>query len=187
MARAWLRRRLSATVDWALIVYAVFLCAGIWGLAAQSIQSGLSFDHAAGTRALAQCQRDAQAQVEAMLGDGVGAALAAVNELENRHDVAASDAQYSQTLADMLTGGDYVRSLFLVNAQGYVRVGRFATTDRAAVAPAWLLPALALKSDAWVGGPIPDPDNPNEQVVPIARRALHGIIARHLGRRADRI
>ncbi len=171
-----LGRRLSASVDWALIVYAVILCAGIWGLAAQSIER----DH----RSTIQLERERlrsvsgtlEAQVEAMLGDGVGAALAAVNELEKRHDVAASEAQYSQTLADMLTGGAYVRSLFLVNAQGYVRVGRFETTDRAAVAPAWLKPALTLPSDAWVGGPISDPDNPSEPVVPIARRVLHGTL-----------
>lgn len=176
MARAWLRRRLSASVDWVLIVYAVILCAGIWGLAAQSIQRDY--------RSTAQLEREhlrsvsgtLQAQVEAMLGDGVGASLAAANELENRHDVAANNAQYLQTLADMLTGGDYVRSLFLVNAQGYVRVGRFETSDRATAAPAWLLPALTVGSDAWVGGPIPDPDNPGEPVVPIARRVLHGTL-----------
>jgi len=174
MPRAWLRRRLSASVDWALILYAVILCAGIWGLAAQSIQRDYRSTIQLEREHLVSVSATLKAQVEAMLGDGVGAALAAVNELENRHDIVASDAQYSQTLADMLTGGAYVRSLFLVNAQGYVRVGRSDTTDRATVAPAWLLPALTLRSDAWVGGPIPDPDNPSAQVVPIARRVLHG-------------
>ncbi|MGO9328302.1 MAG: histidine kinase [Steroidobacteraceae bacterium] len=174
MPRAWLRRRLPAAVDWALIVYAVILCAGTWGLAAQNIQTDYRSTMQLEREHLRSVSGTLKAQVEAMLGDGVGAALAAVNELENRHDVAASNAQYSQTLADMLTGGEYVRSLFLVNAQGYFRAGRFEKTDRATAPPAWLLPALTIRSDAWVGGLILDPDNPSEQVVPIARRELHG-------------
>lgn len=174
MPRAWLRRRMSAAVDWALVVYAVILCAGTWGLAARNIQSDYHSTMQLEREHLRSVSGTLKAQVEAMLGDGVGAALAAVNELENRQDIVASDAQYSHTLADMLTGGEYVRSLFLVNAQGYVRVGRLEKTDRAAVPPAWLLPALTNKSDAWIGVPISDPDNPSERVVPIARRALHG-------------
>jgi PAS domain S-box-containing protein len=64
--------------------------------------------------------------------------------------------------------------LFLVDAQRFVRVGRAAVPDRRSLAPDWLLPALEGKSnDAWVGAPIPDPDNPGERVVPIARRFGH--------------
>jgi PAS domain S-box-containing protein len=38
-----------------------------------------------------------------------------------------------------------------------------------------MLPALNVKTDnAWVGGPMPDPDNPAERVVPVARRFGHG-------------
>lgn len=92
-----------------------------------------------------------------MLGDGVGAALAAANELGNRSDLAhASDAQFSDTLAHMLTGGSYVRSLFLANTKRFVRVGRSGPPDTGPAPPAWLAPAFMLDSDnAWVGGPIP--------------------------------
>src|SRR5580693_5614125 len=92
-----------------------------------------------------------EAQVEAMLGDGVGAALAAANEYENPRDLAAaSDAQLSETLRHMLTGGSYVRSLFLATGRRFVRVGRFAGSETRTAPPEWLLPALKLKSvDAW--------------------------------------
>jgi PAS domain S-box-containing protein len=111
-----------------------------------------------------------------MLGDGVGAALAAANELDDRTDLASfSDAQFADTLTHMLTGGPYVRSLFLGNSQRFVRVGRVTTPDAQSTPPEWLLPALTLTSEsAWVGGPIPDPENPAEQVIPIARRVTHG-------------
>jgi hypothetical protein len=153
MARGTLDRLPPAAVNWTLIAYALVLCVGIWGLVVQRIQS----DH----RSTLQTEREhlrsisstLQAQVEAMLGDGVGAALAAANELENRTDISTvGDTQVSDTLTHMLTGGPYVRSLFLIDSQRFVRVGRSATPDRRTVPPTWLLPVLNLGSeDAWVG------------------------------------
>jgi len=171
-----MRRLLPAAVNWTLAVYAVALCVGVWVFALQHIQ----IDY----RSTLETERDhlrsvsgtLQAQVEAMLGDGVGAALAAANELETRSRLStASDAEVSDTLIHMLTGGPYVRSLFLVDPQRFVRVGRSAKPHGRTAPPAWLVPALDLKTgDAWVGGPIPDPDNPGERVVPVARRVGPG-------------
>jgi PAS domain S-box-containing protein len=171
-----MRRLLPAAVNWALAAYALALCVGVWIFALQHIQ----IDY----RSTLETERDhlrsvsgtLQAQVEAMLGDGVGAALAAANELETGSRLStAGDAEVSYTLIHMLTGGPYVRSLFLVNGEHFVRVGRSGTPDSRTAPPAWLLPALDLKTgDAWVGGPIPDPDRPGERVVPIARRFGHG-------------
>ena len=171
-----MRRLLPAAVNWTLIAYAVILCIGIWTLAIQRIQSDYQSTMEIERDHLRSVSATLQAQVEAMLGDGVGAALAAANELEDRSDIAtAGDAQFADTLTHMLTGGAYVRSLFLANSQRFVRVGRSSTPDIRTVAPTWLLPALALGSgSAWVGAPIPDPENPAEQVVPIARRVSHG-------------
>jgi hypothetical protein len=78
----------------------------------------------------------------------------------------------------MLTGGAYVRSLFLVNGHRFVRVGRSGVPENGARPPAWLQPALTHGSeDAWVGRPIPDPENPLEQVVPVARHIGRGALA----------
>jgi PAS domain S-box-containing protein len=171
-----MQRLLPAAVNWALAAYALALCVGVWIFALQHIQ----IDY----RSTLETERDhlrsvsgtLQAQVEAMLGDGVGAALAAANEFETGSRLStASDAEVSDTLIHMLTGGPYVRSLFLVNGERFVRVGRSGTPDTRTAPPAWLLPALVLKTgDAWVGGPMPDPDSPGARVVPIARRFGHG-------------
>jgi PAS domain S-box-containing protein len=179
MARGTLdrsRRLLPAAINWTLIAYALVLCLGIWGLVVQRIQSDYRSTLETEREHLRSVSGTLQAQVEAMLGDGVGAALAAANELENRADPSTvSDTQVSDTLTHMLTGGPYVRSLFLIDAQRFVRVGRSATPERRTAPPTWLLPALKLRSeDAWVGGPMPDPDRPGEQVIPIARRFGHG-------------
>jgi len=166
------RRLLPAAVNWTLIVYALVLCAGIWVYTLQRIQSDYRATLEMEREHLRSVSATFEAQVEAMLGDGVGAALAAANEYENPRDLAAaSDAQLSETLRHMLTGGSYVRSLFLATGRRFVRVGPFAGSETRTAPPEWLLPALKLKSvDAWAGGRISDPENPAEIVIPMARR-----------------
>src|SRR6267378_2166266 len=116
---------LPAAVNWTLIAYALVLLAGIWSFAAQRIESDYRSTLETEREHLRSVSGTLEAQVEAMLGDGVGAALAAANELENRGDLAAAgNPQLADTLAHMLTGGPYVRSLFLADAQRFVRVGR---------------------------------------------------------------
>ena len=169
------RHLLPATVNWTLFAYAFVLCLGIWGLAFQRIQSDYAATLLTEREHLRSVSGTLEAQVEAMLADGVGAALAAVNELEYRTDGGVGGTQSSDTLSHMLTGGPYVRSLFLANSQRFVRVGRTSAPDIEAVLPAWLQPVLGRKSeDAWVGAPMPDPENPAERVVPVARRVGHG-------------
>ncbi|HME39602.1 MAG TPA: histidine kinase [Steroidobacteraceae bacterium] len=171
-----MRRFLPAAFNWTLIAYALILCVGIWIFAVQHIESDYRSTMEMEREHLRSVSGTLEAQVEAMLGDGVGAALAAANELDEGSSLAAADAaQVSETLRHMLTGGPYVRSLFLANARRFVRVGRAAAPGNQMDPPGWLLPALQLTSqDAWVGAPIPDPDNPAVSVIPVARRVGHG-------------
>ncbi|HXC11186.1 MAG TPA: histidine kinase [Steroidobacteraceae bacterium] len=174
--RGGMRRLLPAVVNWTLIVYAIVLCAVVWGFAVQRIESDYRTTLQMEREHLVSVSGTLEAQVEAMLGDGVGAALAAANELGYRSDLAdAGDAAYSDTLAHMLTGGTYVRSLFLVDVHRFVRVGRTSAPETRTTAPEWLMPALSVESDvAWVGAPIFDPEKPSERVIPIARRVVRG-------------
>lgn len=170
-----MRRLLPAAVNWTLLAYALILCLVVWGFAWQRVQSDFRSTLETERDHLRSVSGTLQEQVEAMLGDGVGAALAAANELEYRGGPAAGDAEFSETLTHMLTGGPYVRSLFLANPQRFVRVGRSTPAERRSAPPAWLAPAMSLGSeDAWVGPSMADPENPVEHVVPIARRVIHG-------------
>ena len=170
------RRLLPAAVNWTLIAYALVLCIGVWTFAIQRIQSDYRSSLATEREHLGSVSGTLEAQVEAMLGDGVGAALAAGNELEDRGGLAAAgDSHVAETLAHMLTGGAYVRSLFVADARRFVRVGRSAAPDSRAASPDWLLPVMDEKSaDAWVGDAMADLDHPEERVVPVARRFGHG-------------
>ncbi len=162
---------LPSILGFLLIAYALLLCAIAWSYAALSIRTDLERTLDGERSRLHDVALTIGAQVEAMLHDGVGAAVAAANEiraLEPRGD--ASDTRKAQTLAHMLTGGDYVRSLFLAAPDHFVRVGH-ASTQTTQSLPPWLKPALELRSgDTWIGVPIADPENPEVRVIPVARR-----------------
>jgi PAS domain S-box-containing protein len=106
----------------------------------------------------------------AMLNDGVGAAVAGANELQSMGGIArASSAELSSTLQKQLTGGEYVRFLFLADQ------GRFALANRerasvSVMAPDWLTAIDSGSGNSWVGKPMKDPERPGELVIPIAQR-----------------
>jgi two-component system, NarL family, sensor kinase len=113
----------------------------------------------------------------AMLNDGVGAAVAGANELESESDngvIHADAPEIIQRLQHELTGGDYVRFLFLTNGQRFALAGRNGGSTSTAL-PAWLtVESVPREKNSWVGIPIADPDRPNSLVIPIALRVPWG-------------
>jgi hypothetical protein len=106
-ARSGLMQLLPAAVNWTLIAYALVLLAGIWAFAVERIESDYRSTLETEREHLRSVSATLEAQVEAMLGDGVGAALAAANELDNRSDlIIAGDTQ----LADSRTCSPAVRT-----------------------------------------------------------------------------
>jgi PAS domain S-box-containing protein len=169
------RHLLPAAFGWALIAYAAALFVGLWGYAALRIQSDYRSTRNETRDDLRNVAAAIEAQVEAMLNDGVGAALAAVNEVGPGGIRTANDAQLSQTLANMLTGGAYVRSLFIAAPDRLVLVHREGPMSGAAELPAWMQPMFSAPTgDTWVGPPLADPTRKGALVIPIARRAARG-------------
>lgn len=110
---------------------------------------------------------------QAMLYDGVGAALAVTAEIRAAGGL---DHQAQRALAPalqrQLTGGSYVRSLFLEDAGLFVLASRArVVTDTSP--PSYLEPRVNA-GEVWVGAPMADPENPARWVVPIARRVQTG-------------
>jgi hypothetical protein len=70
----WIRGVPPAAIGSALIIYAVLLCVGIWGVAISGIQSDYRSTVETERRHLRSVTGTLEAQIEAMLGDGVGAA-----------------------------------------------------------------------------------------------------------------
>lgn len=108
---------------------------------------------------------------EALLADGIGAAEAAAAQVVALGLGGQPPDAIAATIQRELTGGDYVRALFIVNAQGIAIAGRsgYRFSDRAL--PSWLQQIRANPGRrAFVGQPMLHPGNPREQIIPVARR-----------------
>ena len=107
------------------------------------------------------------AQLEALLGDGLGAAESAVNAVrrQGRLAVASSD-EISAQLREQVTG-DYIRALFIGDARRTVIVGR-SFVEHTEGLPGWL-PMHPSSRQTVVAHPMPDPTSATQQVIPVAR------------------
>jgi PAS domain S-box-containing protein len=156
----------------AFAVYAVLLLVGGWAYAAFSIRSDYHRTLESTREQVHVAAAGLEAQLGAMLNDGIGAATAAANELDASGGVGAvTDAQAAATLSRMLTGGDYVRSLFIGSSTRYARAGREGKVESGAP-PAWFTTFTRASSagTGTVGDLLDDPDRPPHHVIPIARR-----------------
>ena len=152
--------------------YSAVLLIGVWSYAVHVIQSDFRLTEATTRERLRARGGAFNAEVESMMGDGVGAAVAAVNELGGQGGFAVkSQGQIQQTLSHMLTGGPYVRALFLGSSTRFELLARGDRRESLAALPPWLMPALSAGAQpSWVGQPIADPDRPGGHLVPVAQR-----------------
>jgi PAS domain S-box-containing protein len=172
-ARLGLPRRLN----WVLLAYGALAVAIGWAYAVTRInadyEQSLHDEHSR----LRGVTAALEAGTLAMLNDGVGAAVAGANELESESDNGAIHAdapEIIQRLQHVLTGGDYVRFLFLTNGEHFALAGRNGGST-SQILPPWLTVESAPREEnSWVGIPIADPERPNSLVIPIAVRVPWG-------------
>ncbi len=120
-----LRLIFPPALNWVLLAYAVFAIAVGWAYVASRIHTEYVQTLEAERNSLRGIGATLRSATLAMLNDGVGAAVAAANELQSAGGIAlAGGVQISSTLQKQLTGGDYVRFLFLADS------GRFALSSR---------------------------------------------------------
>lgn len=111
---------------------------------------------------------------QSMLYDGEGAALAAAGAIRAAGGLdRLSHQALAEALQRQLTGGAYVRSLFLADAGRFVLASRSRVLDEAS-APGYMAGLTKAAGAVWVGAPMADPDAPSHWVVPIARRTQTG-------------
>ncbi|HEX5462195.1 MAG TPA: ATP-binding protein [Steroidobacteraceae bacterium] len=111
---------------------------------------------------------------QAMLYDGVGAALAAAGAIRAAGGLdVLSHRAAAEALQRHLTGGSYVRSLFLEDARRVILASRTRVLD-GATAPSYMTGLASAGRDVWVGAPIEDPEAASHWVVPIARHTQTG-------------
>ncbi|MEJ1960729.1 MAG: histidine kinase [Gammaproteobacteria bacterium] len=169
------RLSLSLSLDWPIVVYAVLALVVGWAYASLRIQSDQHLTLDLERNRLRAVTAALQGGTQAMLNDGVGAAMAGANAVMTSHGNmdSATAEERAEVLSQMLTGGAYVRSLFLYTPARFARAGREGSRDTAAAAPAWLrLPRSSLNGSTWVGKPVLDPDLSGDWVIPIARHII---------------
>ncbi|MGH8199967.1 MAG: histidine kinase [Steroidobacteraceae bacterium] len=155
-------------LSWALLAYAAVAVAAGCGFAVLRIHSDyLQVMQDEGDR-LRGVTAALTSATQAMLDGGMGAARAAASEIRAAGGYAhLSGRGVGLALQRHLTGGTYVRSLFLVESGHYVLAGRSHVFEGARLPP--YLAGLEGADDVWVGAPMHDPQDPNHWVVPIAR------------------
>lgn len=152
--------------------YSAILLIAVWTYAVHVIQSDFRVTETTTRERLRARGGAFNAEVEAMMGDGVGAAVAAANEIGGQRGFAiASQAKIQQTIGHMLTGGPYVRALFLGSTARFELLARGGRSESLTAVPPWFRPALTAGAvPSWVGLPIADPDRPGGHLVPVAQR-----------------
>ena len=160
------------TLGWMLIAYATLVLASGWAFSALRIHTDRQLTLEAERNRLRAVSAAMETGTLAMLNDGVGAAVAGANEVDSAGGLSVtSDAMVADTLRKMLTGGAYVRSLFIASPTRFASAGRDGQHEPHPQPPEWLTAlALPLQERTWVGKPIPDPDVPGVTVIPIAQR-----------------
>lgn len=166
---------LGKNVDWPIVFYAALALAAGWAYASLRIQSDHHLTLDLERNQLRSVTAALQAGTQAMLNDGIGAAIAGANAVMTTHgDMDSAKVEdRAETLSKMLTGGAYVRSVFLYSPQRFARAGRDGKLETADAQPPWLqLPRSSLNGSTWVGKPFPDPDLSGQMVFPVARHII---------------
>ena len=168
-----LRFGLLRAVNWILLLYAMLVVAVVWAYAALHVSSDKTQTLDTERNRLRGVTAALKADTLAMLNDGVGAAVAGANAVLAIGGLDRA-SEIATVLQKQLTGGDYVRFLFIAD-KGLFAIASRDHTSNNVLAPAWMS-ALdsAPSADTWVGKPMADPERPGELVIPIARRADTG-------------
>ncbi len=163
------------TLNWLVVLYAALALAIGWSYASLRIQTDYRQTLDIERGRLRGVAAALQAGTQAMINDGVGAAIAGANAVMSRTgDIDdASSAQRSAMLGEMLTGGEYVESLFLYTPGRFARTSRDGQRQTSNQPPEWLqLPPSTLNGATWVGKPIAAPGSGDHDVIPVARHVM---------------
>ncbi len=174
-SRHWRRLGYLTGLNWALLAYAALSIAIAWAYVVSRVHADYEQTLTAERNRLRGVSAALQAGTLAMLNDGVGAAVAGANELQATGGlILANRPEIVSALQKQLTGGEYVRFLFLTDGEHFALAGRQGASGGRSP-PAWLTVSRAAPSnDTWVGAPIEDPERPDQFVIPFAQRVAWG-------------
>jgi len=165
-------------LSWVLLAYAAVAVIAVCAFAALRIHDDYLEVMEAERVDLRGAAAALTSATQSMLYDGEGAALAAAGAIRAAGGLdRLSHQALAAALQRQLTGGAYVRSLFLADQGRFVLASRTGVFDDAKP-PAYMAGMASAQDNVWVGTPMADPQAPTRWVVPIARRTQTGPAAR---------
>ncbi|HEV2270228.1 MAG TPA: ATP-binding protein [Steroidobacteraceae bacterium] len=166
--------RIPMALSWALLGYAILAVAAGGAFTVLRIHADYLEVMQEEDESLRGVTAALTSATQTMLDHGVGAARAAASDIRATGGLDGLPAQAVGLLLQRnLSGGTYVRFLFLEDAGRYVLASRTRVRDGAS-APSYL-PGVTGEEDTWVGSPMHDPEDAARWVVPIARRVHTGL------------
>lgn len=161
-------------LSWALLAYAVLAVAAGGAFTALRIHADYMEVMQEEDDSLRDVTAALTSATQTMLDHGVGAARAAASDIRAAGGLdGVAPHTVGSLLQRHLTGGTYVRFLFVVDDGRYVLASRTHILDGTS-APRYL-PGADIAPDTWVGAPMHDPEDPARWVVPIAGRVHTGL------------
>lgn len=167
----FLDRTLSKSVKRAVIAQGIVILALVWGYTAWRLNDDREHTLETARQNLRTSAAALHAQVVAILNDGLGAARAGANEAVAQGGLEQlSDDELTDLLKRHLTGGEYVRALFVATPTRFVAVGRSRPPVTASHPPDWLQRAFTSSKDRFDSGVVHHPGSPSGPLVPVAVR-----------------
>jgi PAS domain S-box-containing protein len=167
---------LPSSLGWTLLLYAALVLATGWAYSVQRIRTDRDQTYQSESNRLRAVAVALEQSAFAMISDGVGSAVTRARGVEALGGLkGVAERDLSPALGEAMSGGLYVRSVFVADAARFARAGRAGSFDVSRAPPPWFNAIASHGSeDVWIGPPIPDPDRPpsgssEDLLVPIAR------------------
>ena len=167
---------LPSSLSWTLLLYAALVLATGWAYSAQRIRTDREQTYQSESNRLRAVAVALEQSAFAMISDGVGSAVTRAREVEALGGLkGVAERDLSPALGEAMSGGQYVRSIFVADAARFARAGRSGSFDVSRAPPAWFNAIASHGSEeVWIGTPMADPDRPpsdssEDLLVPIAR------------------
>ena len=167
----FLERTSSKSVKRAVIAQGILILALVWGYTAWRLNDDRQETLEAARQHLRASAGALHAQVFAVMNDGLGAARAGANEAVAQGGLdRLSNAQVTDLLERHLTGGEYVRALFVSTPTRFIAVSRDKPPLAETRPPDWLQRAFTGPGNRYDSGAVNHPEMPSDPLVPVAMR-----------------
>src|SRR5215469_2023345 len=121
---------LPSSLSWTLLLYAALVLATGWAYSAQRIRTDREQTYQSESNRLRAVAVALEQSAFAMISDGVGSAITRTHEIVAAGGLdAVSELDLSPALSQAMSGGQYVRSVFVADAARFARAGRVGSFD----------------------------------------------------------